>query len=137
MQVILGGAYNGKRQYVKEQLQHVAAQQVFLFEGSLPQLGMYNKEQYVVIAGFEKLVKSLLHLSEDEIADELYIKIVQLSTETNVICICTDMSRGVVPIEKEQRQLRDTCGRLYQKLCGKSDQVVRIWYGIPQLLKGE
>jgi len=47
----------------------------------------------------------------------------------------TDMGRGVVPMEKQARLLRDTCGRLYQALFAEAEQVVRIWYGIGEQLK--
>lgn len=63
-------------------------------------------------------------------------KLNQLDEQTNLICICTDIGRGIVPLKKEDRKLRDTCGRLYQQLFQKSEKVIRIWYGIPQLLKG-
>ncbi|MEK4229999.1 bifunctional adenosylcobinamide kinase/adenosylcobinamide-phosphate guanylyltransferase [Solibacillus sp. FSL H8-0538] len=137
MQVILGGAFNGKRQYVKTQLKAIASHRIFTFEGELPADKAFTKEQFIIIGSFEKIIETRLHIDEDIVAEKLSAKLVQLDQETTVICICTDMSRGVVPLDQKQRQLRDTCGRLYQKLCEESEQVVRVWYGIPQLLKGE
>ena len=136
MQVILGGAYNGKRQYVHEQLANVANEHLHIFEGEIPEQ-LFTTEDYVVIGGFEKIVEPLLHKEELQVAAELYTKLRKLSDTTNLICICTDMSRGIVPLDKKERQLRDTCGRLYQQFCANSETVVRIWYGIPQQLKGE
>ena len=45
------------------------------------------------------------------------------------------MGRGVVPMDKQARLLRDTCGRLYQALFAEAEQVVRIWYGIGEQIK--
>jgi len=133
MQAIIGGAYNGKRKFVREQLgEHLA----FFFEGEIPE-GPFTKEEYVVIGGFEKFISQYNELSEDEIVEELMKKLMKLDETTNLICICTDIGRGIVPLSKEERHLRDTCGRLYQRIFEKSEKVIRVWYGIPELLKGE
>ncbi|SOC20976.1 adenosylcobinamide kinase /adenosylcobinamide-phosphate guanylyltransferase [Ureibacillus xyleni] len=136
MRVIIGGAYNGKREYVKKSLLHVNQKYIHFFEGELP-LSNFSKKDYVILSNFEKMIMKKLEVDEDKIANELAETIKRLDTQTNVICICNDLGRGIVPMDKEQRKLRDTCGRLYQKLFEESSLVVRIWYGIPQILKGD
>lgn len=78
-----------------------------------------------------------LHEPEENAAQQILGQIIQIAARAEVFCICTDTSRGVVPLEKEARQLRDTCGRLYQGLCNEAQAVIRVWYGIPQILKGD
>ena len=46
MQVILGGAYNGKRQYVREQLADIASEHLHIFEGEIPEQS-YTTADYV------------------------------------------------------------------------------------------
>ncbi|MEL3961702.1 bifunctional adenosylcobinamide kinase/adenosylcobinamide-phosphate guanylyltransferase [Lysinibacillus endophyticus] len=134
MRVIIGGAYNGKKAYVKNSLLHIDQKFIHFFDGEIPST-QFTEEAYVVISNFEKIILGMTDFDEDEIANQLLEAIKKLDKQTNVICICNDLGRGVVPIEKEQRKLRDTCGRLYQRLFEESKSIVRIWYGIPQIIK--
>lgn len=137
MHIILGGAYNGKRNYVEQLISQMESKQLVRCEGVLPNIEEATSEKRFMISNFEKLVTPYLHLPEEEVAKQIVDHILQLNDRSEVFCVCTDMSRGVVPLEKEARQLRDTCGRVYQKLCQHAKTVERVWYGIPQQLKGE
>ncbi|WP_107841616.1 bifunctional adenosylcobinamide kinase/adenosylcobinamide-phosphate guanylyltransferase [Metasolibacillus meyeri] len=134
MHVYIGGAYNGKRNYVKQHYQHKVQH---LFEGHIPEDTAFESQDVIIIGRFEQLVQQHAHLTEDEIVARLMEKLKQLDRQATLVCICTDMGRGIVPLEKEQRFLRDTCGRLYQAMFAHSEQVIRIWYGIPQIMKEE
>lgn len=137
MHIILGGAYNGKRNYVEQLISQRESKQLVRCEGVLPNIEEATSEKRFMISNFEKLVTPYLHLPEEEAAKQIVDHILLLNDISEVFCVCTDMSRGVVPLEKEARQLRDTCGRVYQKLCQHAKTVERVWYGIPQQLKGE
>lgn len=132
MHIILGGAFNGKRQYVKESFKEVP---LTFFEGELPDKTLLQLGQSIAIGRFEEMLGGYDHLSEDTVVELLLKNILALDKDYNVICICTDMSRGIVPLEKELRRQRDICGRLYQYLCKDADSVTRIWYGLAQTLK--
>lgn len=136
MRVVIGGAYNGKRKFVKNFLSKKETNHIFSFEGEIPK-GNFSKNDIVVIGSFEILIQQYVDQQEDEIVSVVYEQLIKLEEMTNVICICTDIGRGIVPLDKNERKLRDTCGRLYQKLFSKSESICRIWYGIPQVLKGE
>lgn len=136
MQAIIGGAYNGKRKYVKESLKHIAHEHIYAFEGEIPEQH-FTKEDYVIIGNFENIISNSLHLKEEEIVNEIITKLKELNNATNVICICTDIGRGIVPLSSNDRKLRDTCGRLYQQLFTYCEKVIRVWYGIPEILKEE
>lgn len=136
MQAIIGGAYNGKRKYVKETLKNIDEHHIFSFEGEIPNQH-FTKEDYVIIGTFEKIIKNLLHLEDEKIISSIMSKLKQLDSTTNLICICTDIGRGIVPLSPNDRKLRDTCGRLYQQLFAEAEKVVRIWYGLPEILKGD
>lgn len=137
MQIIIGGAYNGKRKFVREKLLKHIKGNLYFFEGELPGESMFGEEDTIIIGNFEKMILQKEHLEEEVIAEEIFNRVNQLNQQAHVICICTDIGRGVVPLSKEERKLRDTCGRLYQKLFSESEKIIRVWYGIPQILKGE
>ena len=131
MHIIIGGAYNGKRKYVLERL---GGRPYEIYEGEIP-AGAFSKQEHVIIAGFEKLVLSYRGHDELEVAELIVHRLKQLQQQTNVICICNDVRRGIVPMKKEQRFIRDACGRVYQRLFDEADAVTRVWYGIPEVIK--
>jgi adenosylcobinamide kinase / adenosylcobinamide-phosphate guanylyltransferase len=132
MHIIFGGAFNGKEQYVK----NLCNQQASFYYGALPS-DPVSEQEIVVIHHLEQLLQPLQDLGEMEAAATIFKQLIQLDKETTLICICTDMSRGIVPIDKEQRFLRDATGRLYQQLFEQSKSITRIWYGLAEPLKGE
>ena len=128
MHIYIGGAHNGKRDYVRKMLE---GKDVQWFEGTLPSTQHpHNSDAKVVIAGLEKWLAATDLSEEDAIAF-----VVERVSGRDVIVILTDIGRGIVPIDAHQRQLRDTCGRLYQRLMAEAYEVTRIWYGIPQTVK--
>lgn len=137
MYVILGGAYNGKRNYVEKMLQQKEKTPVHYCEGFIPTIATIKKNDVVVISKFDIIVGSMREQREEVAAQMIVSQLFELSGHAQVFCLCTDQSRGVVPLEKEVRQMRDTCGRIYQKLCQEATTVIRVWYGLPQVLKGE
>ena len=127
MHIVFGGAYNGKRRYVNEKL---AQPEADWHEAELPDRTL---EQGAVVAGVEQWVK--LKLSEG--MDEEDIRETVLSAvASDQIWILTDMNRGIVPVDPLERRLRDVIGRLYQQLFKDAVEVTRVWYGIPQTIKG-
>ena len=123
MHVYIGGASNGKREYVKTTLKN---QKFRWFEGVLPNPG----NDAVVIAGIEKWLEDTTLSEAEAIAH-----VMEIAQGHDVIFILTDIGRGIVPIDAKQRDLRDVCGRLYQKLTAEAEEVTRIWYGIAQNIK--
>ncbi|WP_438314911.1 bifunctional adenosylcobinamide kinase/adenosylcobinamide-phosphate guanylyltransferase [Sporosarcina sp. FA9] len=125
MHIYIGGAHNGKRAYVRKVLEN---ERVRWFEGELPD--EMNSDQCTVVAGLENWLLRI-DLPEQEAID----LIVDSVKGENTFIILTDMNRGIVPMDKAQRNLRDVCGRLYQRLILEAEEVTRIWYGIAQNLK--
>lgn len=128
MHIIFGGAFNGKRQYVKEQ---PAARALPWHEQDLPSPG-----EPAVIAGLEKWIYHQLERCEPEENIVAAIKRVAESPGER-IWILTDISRGIVPLDPLERKWRDATGRTYQYLFGAAEKITRIWYGIPQTIKGD
>lgn len=131
MHIVFGGAFNGKRQYVKNLIQNEKAS---WYEGVLPQAIV--DDSIMVIAGVEHWVKKELEqgLTEQQIVEQ--IKETLYYNSSQQIWVLTDLNRGIVPTERIEREMRDLVGRLYQFLFTEAQQITRIWYGIPQTIKG-
>ncbi|MEE3809141.1 MULTISPECIES: bifunctional adenosylcobinamide kinase/adenosylcobinamide-phosphate guanylyltransferase [Lysinibacillus] len=130
MHVFIGGAYNGKTDYVKGLYE---LHQMVMLDGELPEVAPAC--DVLVIKNLEKWLVTQ-NLEEDEQVVQTVLATVQtLEQQCRLVLIVTDMGRGVVPMEKQARLLRDTCGRLYQALFKEAEQVVRIWYGLAEQLK--
>lgn len=125
MHIYIGGAHNGKRAYVRNVLGNECVQ---WFEGELPD--EVNSDSFIVVAGLENW------LLRTDLPEQQAIDLIASSVKgKNAVIILTDMNRGIVPMDAVQRNLRDVCGRLYQRLILEADEVTRIWYGIAQNLK--
>lgn len=126
MRVVIGGAHNGKREYVKKML-----------EGA-PHLWVECSAGELEIPSDGKIVVDRIEqwLAQTQMAEEKAVEYILKSVEgKDVIFILTDIGRGIVPMDVEQRRLRDACGRLYQRLMTQADDVTRIWYGLAQTVK--
>ncbi|WP_155590864.1 bifunctional adenosylcobinamide kinase/adenosylcobinamide-phosphate guanylyltransferase [Lysinibacillus cavernae] len=130
MHVFIGGAYNGKTDYVMRLYEQ---RQVTLVDGELPDV--IQTYDVLVIKNLEKWLVTQNLEDDDLVVQTVLAKLKTLAQQCTVALIVTDMGRGVVPMEKQARLLRDTCGRLYQALFAEAEQVVRIWYGLGEQMK--
>ena len=128
MHIVFGGAYNGKRQYVLTQL---ANEPYTEYRGEIPSEACNT----VIISNFEQLVMTYREMDELEVAKTIVAQIQALSKQVKVICICNDIGRGIVPMERDERFIRDACGRVYQALFQEAELIDRIWYGIAERIK--
>lgn len=126
MRVIIGGAYNGKRDYVKQQLAKENRTAVKWVEGELPAAG----SAFIVVSGLEKWLANFKGDDAEAVA-----RVMDGLKDRESIVILTDISRGIVPMDAAARALRDRCGRLYQKIMSEAEEVIQVWYGIPKIIK--
>lgn len=124
MHVVLGGAFAGKRSYVKEQ---------------------YPNGEWIE-AGQQELSSRLQPLIVDRIAPWLYSGnsapafwewVEQLPEKRTLILILEEMGQGIVPVEPEDRRLRDENGRLSQEAAARAAVVDYVWHGLVQRWKEE
>jgi len=124
MILILGGAYQGKRRYVKEAFSlsdldfHVCGSTEIDFTKRC----ICNLEEYTY-ACIQDGIDPMTHLAENRAAWE------------NTIFICQDIFCGVVPLERTLRLWRDATGKVCQYLSQEAEQVSRIYCGLEQRLK--
>lgn len=127
MHIVIGGAFNGKKTYVKQRIKST------WFDGELP---IAPQTGNVVITNLEKIVAKNLQREEQQVALEIAEQLMELDKQcAQLILIVTDISRGIVPVDPLERQLRDTCGRLYQVLFKEAATITRVWYGIAETIK--
>lgn len=131
MHIVFGGAFNGKRQYVKDLLLNEEAS---WYEAKLPEA--IRRNTVTVIAGVERWVKDELQQGATEQQLLAQVKKTVSVSQSPQIWVLTDMNRGIVPTERIEREMRDVVGRIYQFLFTEAQQITRIWYGIPQTIKG-
>lgn len=125
MHIIFGGAFNGKRAFVEKQLTGQNVQWINAEEG-IPTI-LPNIE-VLAVTGFE-------NIQEDQL-NKWFSQLKQWDDEKEIYVVATEIGRGIVPMEASMRKLRDDVGRFYQQLFAVAESVTRIWYGIPQTIKG-
>ena len=54
---------------------------------------------------------------------------------TDTVLICRDISGGIVPLQAEDRRWREETGRLLQSLAGEAEHVYRVFCGLGVALK--
>lgn len=141
VQLVVGGSYSGKRKLVREKYDtltwHSAYTQSKIEDGEKA----IKTNSVVVFEGWEEWIKAeLLHSSLDDVKT-LFIKRideiceVEKSYHKTAILIMLEMGRGIVPLHREDRDLRDIAGWLLQYATNKADTVHYCWHGLVQQLK--
>jgi len=120
MVLIIGGAYQGKLDFAKEEF-GFSEDQVFTCSG-----GEIDFSRPCINA-----IEEFTYGCEDPVA---YFRCHKEKWKDAVL-ICQDMSGGVVPLGADMRTWRQKNGRLCQYLSKEADRVSRIFCGLEQRLK--
>lgn len=122
MELIIGGAYQGKRAFAQEQL-GIPETEIFTCEGTAIDFSKkcIDKLEEYVLACIRRGVDPLEQLKQADLEDK--------------VIICMDMFCGVVPIDAEMRLWRHTTGLVCQYLARRASAVHRIFCGLEQRLK--
>lgn len=126
MVVVIGGAFQGKLDYVREAYE-VGETDIFYAENG----GLTLEIPQRVIYGVEHLIAGVM---EDGQPAEDWIRKRQPDWEDKIV-ICEDISCGVVPVDPKLRRYREAVGRSMVFLCARADSVVRVFCGIGKVLK--
>lgn len=112
MILIIGGAAQGKLDYVLQQT------------GYSPDQVAHNPEEAQTLPIFDGL-ELWPDLDEEAL----------LSANPDIILICDEVGCGVVPVDPAARLMREQTGRLCQQLAKQAQKVVRLYCGIPTVIK--
>lgn len=109
MILIIGGAYQGKREYAL---------------ANYPELELVDDFQ-------EQLREHSLNCR-----DTLSFTREQLPILKDKVLVFEDIFCGVVPMDTDQRRYREDCGRAMALLAANAQEVIRVFCGIGSKLKG-
>ena len=122
MDLIIGGAYQGKTDYAKEKFA-LTDGEIAVCETQTPDMA----------------ARCLCHLERFALAcvkaGKEPAQVLKNYDLRDKILICDDISCGVVPIDATMRLWRHTTGLVCQYLAKNADSVSRIYCGLEQRLK--
>lgn len=142
MHFITGGAFNGKRAWVKENYgicgTWLSAYQDHHLKADMNQI----ESNLLVLEGIEVWLRELTIAYDAYKCREIWNSSInhwllweKEKSNRLLVVIGNDITKGIVPMEKENRLWRDVTGWAYQDLAAKADKVDIIWYGLNQTIK--
>jgi adenosylcobinamide kinase / adenosylcobinamide-phosphate guanylyltransferase len=141
---VTGGAFHGKAKWVTGTYNLSREDNGwFVLKDGIPASDDFNRGNIVVLEGIEQMVRSTVLEKGESAARETLSQVLEswliwdASKDHQLILIGTDIGKGIVPMEQENRMWRDFNGWFFQDIAKKALRVDLIWYGIPQLLKGK
>lgn len=142
MHFVTGGAYNGKAKWVKKHYRLDLDDVQWISAYRDEPLPLLIQEDTVVLQGIEAWIKRDVSIKEATVIRRKWQEIITQwriweEAEDNRCCILigADITKGIVPIEVEDRIWRDVTGWVYQDIVAASSRVDIIWYGLSQQLK--
>ncbi|KGR77137.1 bifunctional adenosylcobinamide kinase/adenosylcobinamide-phosphate guanylyltransferase [Ureibacillus manganicus] len=142
MQLVIGGAFSGKRKIVRERNRTFSW--VSAYEGDMVEdwRTEWLEGTTLVLEGWEQWIASCLKKIEnnDDIRKEfkaLFQILIEEEEKRNnrVVLIMLDIGKGIVPIDKDDRRLRDIAGWIAQDAAQFAVQVEYVWNGLSRRLK--
>lgn len=100
-------------------------------------------------SGKKETAMKLLRCGEEELARRAVWDVQELAAKSGDlsllaeelgrmdVVIATEVGGGVVPVSRSERATREAAGRLNCLLAQRAETVVRVFCGIPMVLKGE
>ena len=124
MILVFGGAYNGKKDFIKEKFNINEEDIFYCSDGEI----YFSKK---VICGLHKFTYNNTLKNKSSLE---YIK-ENINLFKDKIIISDEISSGIVPLKKEDRMWREETGRCLQYLSKESSCVYRVFCGISTIIK--
>lgn len=133
MELYVGGTAQGKLTYVANKMGR-PVEQIQIVDGRDCTLELSDLAEAEVLNHLHLLTKRWLEAGKE--ASELVSQIQQLHQITpNLLLICDEVGAGVVPMKREERDYRETVGRVCCELAKQASCVERIVCGIGVRIK--
>lgn len=128
MKLVAGGAWQGKREWVKAQ----EKKNLTFADGKTDDYEKAKKAD--VILGFHQYVR---RMTEDGQSEEEILSFADSVVKENphVIITMDEVGYGIVPMDALERRYRENAGRAGQLLASMADEVYRVVAGIGQRIK--
>lgn len=127
MKLIIGGAYQGKKEY---------ASRAYHLNESIWADGKSCSWEEVLCAAAVHDFHVLIRRQLIEGKDILSLGKELCERNPKIIVVTDEVGYGIVPMEAEERAWREACGRVCTVLAEKADEVVRVCCGIGRRIKG-
>lgn len=118
MILIIGPAFSGKREYALRILRR-------------------EEDQCPEKASSANLLTEVQELVSEDMDEGQLRALADSLCERGRILTASETGAGIVPVSYRERRIREMQGRLLCELSGRADIVIRVFYGIPEVLKGE
>jgi len=130
MNLIIGGAYQGKKEYAQKTYGIEEAQ---IWQGGYP----VPEGEWRCINGLHKVVKQMLeNAAGRQTYQDILSYIRQFASKIpNVILICDEIGLGIIPLNKSEREYRECVGRILCELAREADTVERVHCSVGQVIK--
>jgi adenosylcobinamide kinase/adenosylcobinamide-phosphate guanylyltransferase len=142
LQLVVGGAYSGKRKLIREQYQEITWHSAYDDHMLRNWRNLYHSSAILVLEGWEIWIKEALssQLTLDE-ARNYFFELIDEICECEklngkpIIFIMLEMGRGIVPMTAEERNIRDVAGWVLQHAASKAKTVQYCWHGLVKTIK--
>ena len=134
MILIIGGMAQGKLEYVKNNY-GIEDKDIYNPDDicDIFEIGNYkaSSDRIIVLNNFNNYIVSCRDKGNDDfdLVDRFIKKY------PNAIIITDEVGNGIVPVDKNERLLRERIGRIQCALAEKADEVIRVVCGIGQKIK--
>jgi adenosylcobinamide kinase/adenosylcobinamide-phosphate guanylyltransferase len=150
MLLVTGGAYCGKRRYVKDMYaDFVDFSWVSAYEGITWEQTREHWEEcwsegsVFVLEGWELWLNEAMSASSASVNDirtefrDFMVKVPEAQQKRGepAVFIMLEMGRGIVPMSPRDRMLRDASGWLMQDAASLCDEVYYVWHGLAKKLR--
>ena len=128
MKLVIGGAYQGKLKYAMKKYggQNWQDGEVCALDAVYQCDGIYHFEAYL-----KRLMKAGQENRElTDIAAQIAGK------HPELVIVCREVGAGLVPVDAFERAYREQVGRVCTRLAAEAVQVVRVFCGIGNIIKG-
>lgn len=100
-------------------------------------------------SGKKTFIKEWMHWDEEALSRHAVWDVQKLAAECDdlellaeelskkQVVIATEVGGGIVPADEREREAREAAGRLACLLAKKADLVIRVFCGIPTVIKGK
>lgn len=142
MQLVVGGAYSGKRKIVKQSCENIILHSAYNGDEFSKWQTSLKQNSTFIMEGWENWVEEQLisGKSIDEVKSFFIEEIdklceVEKSLQFPFYFIMLEMGRGIVPMLEKNRNIRDVCGWILQYAANKAEEVYYCWHGLARKIK--
>ena len=124
MQLFIGGAFQGKREFMK---QLTGAAETEIAEAA----SVSDTKEYRALDRYHLRIRKQLEQGQDPVRELEQL----LQEQPEIILLCDEVGMGIVPMDKKDREYREAVGRTMCVAAQKAEKVYRVICGIGEKIK--